>query len=75
MTIAIIIPARYASTRFPGKPMAMIGGQSMLSRVYDLAQKSAAGLDDAEIMIATEDQRIVDHAATFDAPAMITPDD
>lgn len=47
----------------------------MLSRVYDLAQKSAAGLDDAEIMIATEDQRIVDHAATFGAPAMITPDD
>lgn len=54
--------------------MAMIDGQSMLSRVYDLACQSAAGLNDTEIMIATEDQRIIDHAATFGARAIMTPD-
>jgi 3-deoxy-manno-octulosonate cytidylyltransferase (CMP-KDO synthetase) len=75
MTIAIIIPARYASTRFPGKPMAMIAGESMLSRVYRLAQNAVAGMGDASVLIATEDQRIVDHAAGFGAPAVLTPDD
>ncbi len=75
MRIAIIIPARYASTRFPGKPLTLIGGQSMLSRVYDLARKATAGMDQVEIIIATEDQRIADHAALFDAPCMMTPDD
>lgn len=72
--IAIIIPARYASTRFPGKPMAMIAGESMLSRVYRLARDAAAGMDDVSITIATEDQRIVDHAASFGAAAVLTPD-
>lgn len=72
--IAIIIPARYASTRFPGKPLALIGGQSMLSRVYDVARQATSGMDDVEILIATEDQRIVDHAAGFGARAVLTSD-
>lgn len=72
MKIAIVIPARYASTRFPGKPLAMIGGKSMVERVYNLAQEAAKGLDNVEILIATEDQRIADHAATFNAPCVIT---
>ncbi len=71
--IAIIIPARYASTRFPGKPMAMIAGESMLSRVYRLARDAAAGMDDVSITIASEDQRIVDHAASFGSAAVFTP--
>lgn len=75
MTIAIIIPARYASTRFPGKPLAMIGGQSMLSRVYDLAKKAIEGLSGIDIVIATEDSRIIDHAASFGATAILTPAD
>lgn len=74
-TIAIIIPARYASTRFPGKPLTMIAGKSMLERVYRLAQNAAAGMDDVSITIATEDSRIVDHAASFGATAVLTPDD
>jgi len=72
MKIAIVIPARYASTRFPGKPLALIGGKSMVQRVYELAQEAAKGLDNVEILIATEDQRIADHAATFNAPCVIT---
>lgn len=75
MKIAIVIPARYASTRFPGKPLTLIGRRSMLARVYDLAQQAIAGMADAEILIATEDQRIVDHAKTFDAPCVLTPAD
>ena len=75
MTIAIIIPARYASTRFPGKPLAMIGGKTMLSRVVELAQKSATGLDGIEIAVATEDQRIADHAKSIGVPCLMTPDD
>lgn len=72
MKIAIVIPARYASTRFPGKPLALIGGKSMVNRIYDLAVEAAKGLDGVEILIATEDQRIADHAATFGAPCVIT---
>lgn len=75
MKIAVIIPARYASTRFPGKPLTMIGGMSMLERVYNLAQTAIAGMGDAEILIATEDQRIVDHATSFNAPCVLTPAD
>jgi 3-deoxy-manno-octulosonate cytidylyltransferase (CMP-KDO synthetase) len=74
MSIAIVIPARYASTRFPGKPLAKIAGVSMLERVYRLALKASDGLD-AAILIATEDQRIVDHAKTFGAHCVLTPDD
>lgn len=69
MSILGIIPARYASTRFPGKPLAMIKGKSMLQRVFEQAKKSKAL---SEIIIATEDQRIVDHANTFGAKALIT---
>ncbi|MDB5492565.1 MAG: cytidylyltransferase family protein [Micavibrio sp.] len=72
MKIAIVIPARYASTRFPGKPLALIGGKSMVQRVYELAQAAATGLDNVEILIATEDQRIADHAAGFNAPCVLT---
>ncbi len=57
---AIIIPARYGSTRFPGKPLARIAGQSMLSRVVDLARKAAGGR--ASVTVTTDDQRIMNHA-------------
>ncbi len=75
MKIAVVIPARYASARFPGKPLTMIGGQSMLERVYNLAQTAIDGMGDAEILIATEDQRIADHAQSFNAPCVLTPAD
>jgi 3-deoxy-manno-octulosonate cytidylyltransferase (CMP-KDO synthetase) len=69
MSVIGIIPARFASSRFPGKPLAMIEGKSMLQRVYEQASK--AGLL-SEIIIATDDERIREHAATFGAKALMT---
>ncbi len=74
MKTAIIIPARYASTRFPGKPLTLIGGQSMLSRVVDLARKAMEQLDDITLAVATEDQRIADHAAEIGVECVMTSD-
>lgn len=69
MSIIGIIPARYASTRFPGKPLAMIKGKSMLQRVYEQSRKCNL-LN--EVIVATDDERIASHAATFGAPVVIT---
>jgi 3-deoxy-manno-octulosonate cytidylyltransferase (CMP-KDO synthetase) len=64
-----IIPARYASTRFPGKPLIDLAGKSMLQRVYEQCKKSKA-LE--RIIIATDDERIYDHALSFGAEACLT---
>lgn len=64
-----IIPARYASSRFPGKPLAQIKGKSMLQRVYEQATKASL-LN--EVIIATDDARIAEHAKTFDAKVVMT---
>ena len=52
----IVIPARYASTRLPGKPLLAIAGRPMIEHVYDCARRSGA----ASVLIATDDQRIAD---------------
>ncbi|MEM7650470.1 MAG: manno-octulosonate cytidylyltransferase [Pseudomonadota bacterium] len=70
MSIAIAIPARYGSSRFPGKPLAEIAGQSMLSRVVELANSA----DVSRVFVTTEDQRIADHAAEIGAKCIITPE-
>lgn len=67
--IVAIIPARFASTRFPGKPLVDIMGKSMIQRVYELTLK--ASLID-KVVIATDDGRIADHAATFGAEVVMT---
>lgn len=69
MKILGIIPARYASTRFPGKPLINIMGKSMLQRVYEQTKKSQKLTD---VVIATDDKRIADHAATFGAKVVLT---
>lgn len=69
MSIAIAIPARYASTRFPGKPLAEIAGQSMLSRVVDLAR----GADVDDVFVTTEDKRIEAHCQEIGVPCLMTP--
>ena len=74
MKIAIIIPARYGSTRFPGKPLTLIGGQTMLSRVIDVARQSMEKLDNITLAVATEDQRIADHAEELGVTGIMTSD-
>lgn len=69
MKILGIIPARYASTRFPGKPLVEILGKSMLQRVYEQAKKSKILTD---VIIATDDERISVHAKSFGATVIIT---
>ncbi|MFT4033543.1 MAG: 3-deoxy-manno-octulosonate cytidylyltransferase [Siphonobacter sp.] len=64
-----IIPARYASTRFPGKPLVEIQGKSMIQRVYEAAQ-SAHLLD--EVIVATDDSRIADHVESFNGKVVLT---
>jgi 3-deoxy-manno-octulosonate cytidylyltransferase (CMP-KDO synthetase) len=72
MKIAGIIPARYASTRFPGKPLAMIGGMSMIRRVYEQCRK-AESLD--IVIVATDDVRIADHVKSFNGNVIMTSPD
>jgi 3-deoxy-manno-octulosonate cytidylyltransferase (CMP-KDO synthetase) len=75
MKTAIIIPARYGSTRFPGKPLAMLAGKTVLERVVAVAQESALGLDNVAIAVATDDDRILNFCADKNIPAVMTPAD
>ncbi len=64
-----IIPARYASSRFPGKPLVEIEGVSMVQRVYEQAMK-AASLD--KVVVATDDLRIANHVRSFKGNVVMT---
>lgn len=72
MKIAAIIPARYASTRFPGKPLTDLNGKPMIQRVYDRV-KEASSID--EVIIATDDERIFTVAQSFGAKVVMTDSD
>jgi len=72
MKIIGIIPARYGSTRFPGKPLAMINGMSMVMRVY-VQVKQAKCCD--EVMVATDDDRIFQHVLEHGGKAIMTSED
>ena len=65
-----IIPARYASTRFPGKPLAMLGGKPVILHVYE---KVAAVLEEA--YVATDDERIFNAVEAFGGKAVMTRTD
>ncbi len=69
MKILGIIPARYASTRFPGKPLVDINGKSMIRRVYEQALKSKAL---SKVIVATDDERIFKHVKDFGGYAVMT---
>jgi len=64
-----IIPARYASTRFPGKPLADIGGKMMIQRVYEQVKPC---LDD--VWVATDDERIAEAVRGFGGKVVLTSD-
>ncbi len=70
MSIIAIIPARYASTRFPGKPLADIGGMTMIERVWRQASKA---LD--EVVVATDNQLIFNEVERFGGRAVMTSPD
>ena len=67
----VVIPARYGSSRFPGKPLAKIAGREMVVRVVDIARKGTVSTD-ARIVVATEDQRIVDFCAAHGVECLLT---
>ena len=67
MKFTAVIPARYASTRFPGKPLAMLGGKTVIQRVYEQA---ASVLD--EVYVATDDERILSAVDAFGGQAVMT---
>jgi 3-deoxy-manno-octulosonate cytidylyltransferase (CMP-KDO synthetase) len=69
MNILGIIPARYGSTRFPGKPLVMIGGRSMIRRVCEQAGKSGSI---SLLTVATDDARIEEHVRSFGGNVMMT---
>ena len=65
-----IIPARYASTRFPGKPLAVLGGKTVIQRVYEQVSSVLS-----EVYVATDDQRIYDCVEGFGGKAVMTRED
>ncbi|MEX2596916.1 MAG: 3-deoxy-manno-octulosonate cytidylyltransferase [Salibacteraceae bacterium] len=71
MKILGIIPSRYDSKRFPGKPLIELNGKSMIRRVYEQAAES--NLD--KVLVATDDSRIYDHVINFGGEAVMTSSD
>ena len=70
MKFTVIIPARYASTRFPGKPLAMLGGKPVIQRVYEQASKLQS-----PVYVATDDERIYQCVCDFGGQAVMTRND
>lgn len=71
MDVIGIIPARYNSSRFPGKPLAMIGDKAMVCHVYDRASVALPG----RVWVATDDQRIYDAVVSHGGRAVLTTGD
>ncbi len=68
----IVVPARFGSSRFPGKPLADLAGRSMVTRVAARARAAAETLADARAVVATDDHRISDHCAASGFEAVLT---
>ncbi|WOJ94219.1 3-deoxy-manno-octulosonate cytidylyltransferase [Congregibacter variabilis] len=71
MSFVVVIPARYASTRLPGKPLSMIAEKTMLQHVWERARTSVA----SRVVIATDDTRIAAVCGDFGAEALMTSPD
>ena len=77
MSVAVVIPARFASSRYPGKPLVKLKGatgigRSLLERTWRVAEE-VEGID--KVVVATDDPRIADHAAEIGAECLITSAD
>lgn len=73
--VLILIPARFASTRFPGKPLALIGGISMIQRVQqNCSQAQSPGFEFSSYVV-TDDQKVEDHVKTFSSNVVRVDDD
>ena len=75
MNPAVVVPARYASSRYPGKPLAPLTGangvaKSLIRRSWEAAQAAAIG----PVFVATEDPRIADHVSAFGGKVLMTPE-
>lgn len=70
MKFTAIIPARYASTRFPAKPLAMLGGKPVIQRVYEQVSKVFS-----DLYVATDDERIFNAVQSFGGNAIMTRSD
>lgn len=68
MSFTVVIPARYASSRLPGKPLAMIAGKPMIQHVHERAEESRAG----QVVVATDDPRIEQACRAFGAHVVMT---
>ena len=69
MKVVGVIPSRYKSSRFPGKPLIDILGKSMIQRVYEQCKKCSLL---SEVIVATDDQKIYNHVLEFGGKAMMT---
>jgi 3-deoxy-manno-octulosonate cytidylyltransferase (CMP-KDO synthetase) len=72
MKVLAVIPSRYGSSRFPGKPLAMMAGKPLVAWVVEAVKKAAAP---DEVIVATDDERIADAVAAFGGNAVMTPSD
>jgi 3-deoxy-manno-octulosonate cytidylyltransferase (CMP-KDO synthetase) len=72
LSAVAVIPARYESSRFPGKPLAQIAGRAMIERVYEQTKKAR---QIARVVVATDDERVVEAVKSFGGEAMMTRKD
>ncbi len=72
MSMLGVIPARFASTRFPGKPLVDVGGMSLIERVYRRAAEAGVL---QKVVVATDDTRILNHVRQFGGEALMTRSD
>ena len=75
MSVLIVIPARWGSTRLPGKPLAVIAGKTLLQRVVEVASVAAAHRPGTRVLIATDDQRVADHGRAIGQEVAMTASD
>ncbi len=68
----LVIPARWGSTRLPGKPLARVSGRTLLDRVVDVGRRAAALAGDMEMVVATDDERVAAHARALGCAVAMT---